>query len=522
MDLMIIAVTFLSGLFMLRFQLPPLIGFLGAGFALNAAGYTSTPMIQDFADLGVTLLLFTIGLKLDVKSLLKKEIWLGTSIYSLSITAIFTLCLLGFKSLGFSVFENLNLSNLALIGFALSFSSTVFAIKVLQEKGEMHATYATLSIGILIMQDIFAVVFLTITSGKMPGIEALILLTLPLFRPLLFKCLDRADHGEVLVLFGFFLALVMGAGLFNEVGIKADLGALILGMLMASHPRASEMAKSLFNLKELFLVCFFINIGLSEHPTVEGFLIALLLLLLLPLKGVLYGVIISAFNFRPRTALFTSVTLFNYSEFGLIVGGVAYKMGMMPGSVLVGIAIAVSLSFVIAAPLNSFSHQLYLFAAKRFDELKPEQIEIKNQPIDLADASILILGMGRIGSSAYDELIGDYPHKILSIEAREDTVKVHQEKGRNILHGDATDPDFWSQILSITHIEIILMAMPNSHANTTAIEEIKNMGYKGKIAAIVRYEDELTELESLGVNAVYNIYLEAGSGFARHVKEQLL
>lgn len=522
MDLVIIAVAFLSGFIMLHFHMPPLIGFLATGFALNALGYASTPVIQSFADLGVTLLLFTIGLKLDVRSLLNKEIWLGASLHNLLTTAIFTLCLLGIKALGLSVFADLGLNDLALIAFALSFSSTVFAIKALQEKGEMNATYGTLAIGTLIMQDIFAVLFLTIISGKTPDISAVILFALPLARPLLFKCLDRAGHGEVLVLYGIFLALVVGAGLFNAVGVKADLGALILGMLMAGHPRASEMAKSLFNLKELFLVCFFINIGLSEQPTTEGLLIALLLLLLLPLKGMLYYLIFTTFNFRPRTALFASVTLFNYSEFGLIVGGIAYNMGLMPGNMLVAIAIAVSLSFVLAAPLNTFSHKLYVVASKRFAEPIPEKINSNDQVIDLGKASIMILGMGRIGAGAYDELEKDFPNNVLGIEAREDTVKLHQDNAKNVIHGDATDPDFWSRVISSKHIKLILLAMPNSHANTTAMGEITDIGFTGKVAAIARYEDELKELELLGIDAAYNIYLEAGSGFARHVKEQLL
>ncbi|WP_407330882.1 cation:proton antiporter [Enterovibrio sp. 27052020O] len=522
MDLAIIAVAFFSGFIMLRCHMPPLVGFLIAGFGLHAAGFTSTPLIQTLADLGVTLLLFTIGLKLDVKSLLNKEIWFGATLHNVMTTALFSLCLLGFKAVGLSAFAGLALNDIVLVAFALSFSSTVFAIKALQEKGEMNATYGTLAIGVLIMQDIFAVIFLTIASGKVPGIEALLLFALPLVRPLFFKILDRVGHGEVLVLYGVFLALVAGAGFFDAVGVKADLGALILGMMMAAHPRASEMAKSLFNLKELFLVCFFLNIGLSEQPTLQGLMIALLLLLLLPLKGLLYYVIFNGFKFRVRTSLFATLTLFNYSEFGLIVGGIAYQMGIMPGSILVAIAIAVSLSFMLAAPLNTFSHKIYGAVSKRFPDPLPEKIHHNDQLINLGDASVVIIGMGRIGSGAYDELSQEYPEKVLGIEAREDSVANHRECGRNVIHGDATDPDFWSRVTSSRHIELILLAMPNSQANTLAMEQINQLGFNGKVAAIAKYVDELEQLKALGVNEAYNIYNEAGAGFARHVKDQLL
>ncbi|PML80900.1 cation:proton antiporter family protein [Enterovibrio norvegicus] len=522
MDLIIIAVAFVSGFLMLRCHMPPLVGFLVAGFGLHAAGYASTPLIQTLADLGVTLLLFSIGLKLDVKSLLNREIWLGASVHNVLTTAVFTLCLLVFKTLGLSAFSALALNDIVLIAFALSFSSTVFAIKALQEKGEMNATYGTLAIGVLIMQDIFAVVFLTATSGKVPGVEALVLFALPLLRPVLFRLLDKVGHGEVLVLYGIFLALVAGAGLFDAVGMKADLGALILGMMMAGHSRASEMAKSLFNLKELFLVCFFLNIGLSEQPTVEGFIIAILFMLILPLKGLLYYGVFNSFKFRVRTSLFASLTLFNYSEFGLIVGGIAYKMGFMPGSILVALAIAVSLSFVLAAPLNTFSHKIYTYASARFRDPNPEKIHHNDQLIDLGHSSIVILGMGRIGSGAYDELAAAFPGKVLGIEARDESVVLHKEAGRHVIQGNATDPDFWSRVTSSQHIELILLAMPHSQANTIAMEQIHQLGFNGKVAAIAKYSDELALLKSLGVDEAYNIYCEAGAGFARHVKDQLI
>ncbi len=522
MDLEIIAVAFLLGYIALRCHMPPLVGFLVAGFALHAWGYTTTPLIEGLANIGVTLLLFTIGLKLEVKSLLNKEIWLGASLHNGLTTLLFTLCLLGFKWLGIGLFSGLETDDLMLIGFALSFSSTVFAIKALQEKGELNATYGTLAIGILIMQDIIAVVFLTIMSGKIPGIEALLLFALPLIRPALFRLLDMAGHGEVLILYGIFLALVAGAGLFDSVGMKADLGALILGMLMSGHERSSELAKSLFNLKEVLLVCFFLNIGLSEQPTMQGLSLALLLLLLLPLKGLLYYLIFSGFKFRVRTSLFASLTLFNYSEFGLIVGGIAYKMEMIPGSVLVGIAIAVSLSFVIASIFNRLSHRIYAWAAPHLKDPVIDNIHVNDQLIDLGDAHVIVLGMGRIGTGAYDELEIDFPGKVLGIEARDDSVQEHQNSGRNVIHGDATDGDFWSRITRSKQLELILLTMPNSQANIISMEQINQFGYKGKIAAIVKYEDERAQLEQLGVDAAYNIYREAGTGFAHHVRDQVL
>ncbi|HAS62797.1 MAG TPA: potassium transporter Kef [Vibrio sp.] len=521
MELILITAAFAAGFLSLKCNLPPLVGFLLAGFGLNALGYSTNDTIITLADLGVTLLLFTIGLKLDIKTLLSQEIWAGATVHNLLSTALFSVALLLLKVLGVSTIASMNLEQIVLLGFALSFSSTVFAVKSLQEKGEMNATYGTLAIGILVMQDIFAVIFLTASTGKLPEWYAVALFALPLLRPLFYKLLDWVGHGEMLVLFGIFFALVVGAGLFELVGIKADLGALILGMLLAGHKKASELSKSLFNLKELFLVCFFLNIGLSEQPTMTGFALALLFLLLLPLKGVLYFLVLNAFKFRVRTSLLASLSLFNFSEFGLIVSGLAFKMGWMSGDILVALAIAVSISFVIAAPINRKGHDLYQRSGRWLKEHAAEKLHQRDQLINPGCAQVLILGMGRIGTGAYDELISRYGKICLGIEVREEAANVHQALGRNVIEGDATDPDFWERILDTANVKLVLLAMPHHQGNQTALEQLQLRNYQGQIAAIAEYQDQIDTLIENGVDAAFNIYNEAGSGFAGNVCEQL-
>ncbi|MBD1559132.1 cation:proton antiporter [Vibrio sp. S9_S30] len=521
MELIFISVAFLAGFAALKCNLPPLVGFLLAGFALKAFGYESNDTITALADLGVTLLLFTIGLKLDVKTLLAKEIWLGATVHNIISTTFFTTALLLLKTLGVSTLSSIGLEQLVLLGFALSFSSTVFAVKSLQEKGEMNATYGTLAIGILVMQDIFAVVFLTASTGKIPEWYAVALFILPLLRPLFFKALDWVGHGEMLVLFGIFFALVVGAGLFHIVGMKPDLGALIMGMILAGHKKASELSKSLLNLKELFLVCFFLNIGLAEEPTLTGLSLAILFMLLLPVKGILYFFTINFFKFRVRTSLLASLTLFNYSEFGLIVGGLAYKMGWLPGDILVSIAIAVSISFVLAAPITRAGHEIYQRSAKWLKEAAAEKLHAKDQLINPGHAQVLILGMGRIGTGAYDELRTRYGKISLGVEVRSDAAANHRFQGRNVIEGDATDPDFWERILDTANVKLVLLAMPHHLGNQLALNQLQRKKFKGQIAAIAEYSDQLEELTELGVDAAFNIYNEAGSGFARHVCEQL-
>ncbi|WP_341658853.1 cation:proton antiporter family protein [Vibrio sp.] len=521
MELVLLSAAFLAGFVSLKCHLPPLVGFLLAGFALHGFGFESNETIVTLADLGVTILLFSIGLKLDVKTLLSKEIWAGATLHNLFSTALFCAALFCLKFLGISSLASMSPEQLLLLSFALSFSSTVFAVKTLQEKGEMNATYGTIAIGILVMQDIFAVIFLTASTGKIPHWYAIILFALPLLRPLFYKVLDWVGHGEMLVLFGIFFALVVGAGLFKFVGMKPDLGALILGMLLAGHSKASELSKALFNLKELLLVCFFLNIGLSVQPTMTGLALALLFLILLPIKGILYFTVLNAFKFRVRTSLLASLSLFNFSEFGLIVGGLAFKLGWLSSDLLVALALAVSISFIIASPLNRKGHELYRRSGHWLKEHAAESLNNRDKLINPGNAQVLILGMGRIGTGAYDEIVTRYGKVSLGIEVREDAAEEHQQEGRNVIAGDATDPDFWERIIDTANVKLVLLAMPHHQGNQIALEQLKQRGFSGQTAAIAAYSDQIESLLEEGVDAAFNVYREAGTGFARHVCDQL-
>ncbi|MBB3701018.1 cation:proton antiporter [Flammeovirga yaeyamensis] len=516
--IIIILSAFIAGYVALKLKFPPLVGFLLTGFLLHYFGIDDTTQIKQLADLGVTLLLFTIGLKLDIKMLIGKHIWLSSLIHNLLSSLYFVAALWALQWMGLSILQDLEIMQLVLIAFALSFSSTVFAIKTLQDKGVMNAVYGSLAIGVLVMQDIFAVVFMTVSSGKIPEVWALLLFTLPLIRPLFFRILDTVEHGEMLVLFGVFMALVVGAGLFSIVGLKADLGALVMGVMMSSHKKASELSKALFNIKELLLVCFFLDIGLTASVTLNALLFAIALVILLPIKGWLYFQVFDRFNFRVRTSVFGSLMLMNYSEFGLIVGGLAYKMGWLPGEMLVSIAIAVSLSFLISAPINNWSNEVYLGLSQFKSE--SSRLNTMDKMIDIGKAKVLVVGMGRIGSGVYDEMQKQFGDVVLGIEVNDHTVDKQKTEGRNVIQGDAVDSDFWERLKSLNNITLIFFAMPHHHANELGAKQLYKQNFKGMSTAIVEYADQVAPLKEIGVNAVFNVYREAGKGFALHAIEE--
>ncbi len=518
-----ILVAFILGFIAYRLKLPPMLGYLVAGFALQPFGVEGTDMLDNIADLGIIILLFTIGLKLQVKSLFKPEIWAGATGHMAVTVVLFGFLIFGLSSLAFSAFSGLDFNICMLLAFALSFSSTVFAVKVLEEKGEMSSLHGRVAIGVLIMQDIFAVVFLTLTTGKVPSLWAIpLVIGLVLCRPILHKILNKVGHRELLLLFSVFLALGLGAGLFEKVQLKPDLGALILGMLIAGHPKASEMSDSLLSFKDLFLVGFFLDIGLAGTPTLQSLGIAGLLLLAIPFKVALFFYLFTKFKLRTRTAILTAFALANYSEFGLLVGSIGVSNGWLDTSWLTTLAIALSLSFLAASPLNRYAHQIYERYSNKLKRYETEERHPNDQPLDTGNAQIVVFGMGRVGSAAYDSMRERYGNIVIGVDQQKIKVTEHLNAGRNVLHGDAKDIDFWARIKMTKRennpIKLVMLAMPDHNANMQAITELSKAEFTGMIAATAQFDDEVDELKQAGATA-FNFYAEAGYGFANHTSK---
>ena len=520
MDPLWLLMALILGLFAQQMRLPPMIGFLLAGFVLHTLGVEGNSVLQKFADVGVTLLLFTIGIKLRIRNLLAAEVWVSASAHMTLVILLACSFLLLPGVMGFAWFGTLDWQSATVIAFALSFSSTVFVVKTLEERGEMKSRHGQVAIGILIIQDLIAVGFLTLATDKSPTPWAIALLALPLARPLLNHFMNRSGHGEMLVLFGMFMA-IGGGELFKLVGMKAGLGALIFGVLLSGQHKSTELSKVLLGYKDLFLTGFFLSIGISALPNSSDLLIAAtLVLIFLPLKVLLYFLILTSLRLRAHTAYLSSTALANYSEFGLIVTAVGISENLIDNQWLVIIAMALTFSFAIGSVINSNANSLYAtfeHYLRRFESSQRLPIDIAP---DLGDAEILIAGMGRVGSGAYKSMHETFGNKVLGIDSDTDCIKHHEHSGYNIILGDIENTDFW-QAVNIDNLRLIMLAMPTTSSMQQAIQLLNGAGYKGVIAAVAKHEDDRKKLKASGVHATFNFYAEAGAGFAEHVRREL-
>ncbi|MEM1411271.1 MAG: cation:proton antiporter [Pseudomonadota bacterium] len=518
-DVAWIGIAFVLGSVARRVGLPPLIGFLATGFLLQASGMVSGDMLDKLADLGITLLLFTIGLKLNLRTLVRPEVMAVTLLHMGLAIAAFALLLLGLATLGLSMVAGLSLEQALLLGFALSFSSTVFVAKALEERGDMASLHGRIAISILIVQDLVAVVFLAGSTGQWPSPFALILLGLIPLRPLLGRLMEQAGHGELMVLLGLLLALG-GAELFEIVGLKGDLGALVIGILVAGHAKAEELSKTMLGFKDLFLLGFFLSIGQAGIPDLTMLGMALLLTPLVLVKSAGFFLLMTAFRLRARTSLLASLNLSNYSEFGLIVAAIGVSNGWIGTEWLVTLALALTLSFTLAAPLSAASNKYYDRHRAGLMRFERERRVPDERPVDLSGARVAIIGMGAVGSGTYDAMVHAVGDHVIGIDTNPEVVRKQQDAGRRMIEGDPSDVDFWLRLTGNTSLELIMLTLPRSQTTQAVIEELRFTGFAGRIAATARYPDQEAGLLNAGATMVFNTATEAGVGFAAHVLDE--
>ncbi|MEZ5564686.1 MAG: cation:proton antiporter [Gammaproteobacteria bacterium] len=499
-----IAAAFALGLLARQIGLPPLVGFLSAGFLLNAAGIERVPGLEEIAHVGVLLLLFSVGLKLRIQHLIRAEVW-GVALLQFGV-AVLAIVRPWSGRAGFTVPVTLVLAG------TLAFSSTVLAAKILEERREIRGFHGRVIIGILIVQDIIAIGILSINdSGTLTWTAGLALL-LPLTQPVLRKLLDLAGHGVLLVLLGGLLAIGLGGYGFEAIGLSGELGALLIGMILANHSRAVELSDSLWGMKELFLVGFFLSIGLTGLPDMHTLELAAIPIVLLPLKVLLFFFLLLAFGLSARTGFLAGVSLATYSEFGLIVMAGAVERELVPIEWEAATAIAIAVSFAIAAPLNRYAHDIYAVLERflRFFERRSRHPD--EEPISLGRAEVVVVGMGRVGTGAYNH-VREMGLKVVGLDSDLGKVKRHLSEGRRVVYADAEDPLLWHR-LHLDKVKVVMLAVPDMEAKVAACEQLRRRDFAGLISATYVWADEQQPILTAGADVTYNYFAEAGVGLA--------
>jgi len=202
-------------------------------------------------------------------------------------------------------------------------------------------------------------------------------------------------------------------------------------------------------------------------------------------KSTLFLFLMTRFRLRARTSLLAALNLNNYSEFGLIVIAIGVANGWLGPEWLVVVAVALSVSFIIAAPLVAADDSLYGRFRDRWTWFQREPRLPDDDYLDTQSATIAVFGMGRVGTGAYDTMREKFGETVIGVDFNHDGVRRHREAGRNVLHGDPSDADFWEKVDADHRIELVMLALPNLVANLDALAQLRRVDFKGRVTATV-------------------------------------
>jgi hypothetical protein len=180
-------------------------------------------------------------------------------------------------------------------------------------------------------------------------------------------------------------------------------------------------------------------------------------------------------------------------------------------------AIALALSFLVAAPFCRKAELFYDKLSSWLHGFETPGYHPDDLPVHFAGERIAIFGMGRVGLAAYNVLENRFPRHVIGFDRDAAQVESHRSADRNVVLADATDSDFWERVQLKDGIDLVILAMPKHSANLHAAETVRRHGYKGVVAAVAKFDDEVKELKAMGVDTAFDLYSEAGAGFANHV-----
>ena len=529
--LLVLAAT--AGFVGLLLRQPLIVSFIAVGIIAGPSVLDiarSDEHIDLLAELGIAVLLFLVGLKLDLNLVRTLgPVALMTGLGQVAFTTVFGF-LIGL-GLGFEVITSLY------IAVALTFSSTIIIVKLLSDKREIDSLHGRIALGFLIVQDLVVVLAMIILSAVgvgaaadsavtdvllVFGYGAVMLVAVGLFiRFLADPLVERLSRApELLVSFAIGWAALLAA-LGHYLGFGKELGGLLAGVSLASTPFREAIAARLASLRDFLLLFFFIALGASLDLSVLGAsIMAAMVFSLFVLIGnpLIVLAIMGAMGYRKRTGFLAGLTVAQISEFSLIFMAMGVSLGHVAGEAM-GLVTLVGLITIAASTyMITYSHQLYAVLEPVlgvFERPSAGREEDAWQP-KTKGYDIVVFGLGRYGLAIAKQLRASGLN-VLGVDFNPVAVRHARELDFNTLFGDATDPEFLLH-LPLTHARWVILAVPEHETGLThddprrsLIRSLKDMNYQGQIA-VAAYSDEAAEaLRAVGSDIVFMPFRDAAS-----------
>ncbi|MFN4089010.1 MAG: cation:proton antiporter [Alphaproteobacteria bacterium] len=528
----LLALASVAGLAAVLLRQPLIVAFIIVGLLAGPSllGITrSLEYVDLLADIGIALLLFLVGLKLDLELVRTLgRVALATGLGQVAFTSIvgFFICL----ALGLTPVEA------AYVAVALTFSSTIIIVKLLSDKREIDALHGRIALGFLIVQDIAVVVAMLALSAIGVGAAAdnagrEILTTLAsaaaaIFGIALFMrfAAERllallARVPELLTTFAIAWAVLLAA-LGDWSGIGMELGGLLGGVSLASTSYREAVAARLSSLRDFLLLFFFIGLGTRLDLSVLGAQIeASIILSLFVLIGnpLIVLLIMGWMGYRKRTGFLAGLTVAQISEFSLIFMAMGVSLGhvgpeMMALVTLVGLVTIGTSTYMIV-----YSQRLYSLLEPLlwpFERRVAHRESADDKPDDSRPHEVILFGLGRYGLQIARGL-RNADITVLGVDFNPEAVQAAQAEGFAAVYGDAADPEF-PATLPLNRAKWVVTGIPPREVGPTHLDPraalvraLRDSGFRGRIAVTSDRPDLTDRLQAEGADLVLSPLADA-------------
>lgn len=483
-------------------------------------------ILEGLAEIGITLLLFMVGLDLDISQL--KRIGKAAVFAGLG-QVVFT------AGIGYVIASLLGLAPIPAlyVALALTFSSTIIVVKLLSEKKDMQSLYGKLAVGIFLVQDIAAIFILillagisgnsslgdlgitdvwqsiVLTLGKAFMVGVIVVALSRVVFPKLIQSLMKSD--ELLLLFSLAWALGLAAFFTSPwIGFNAAIGGFVAGLALANTGAHYQISGRIKPIRDFFIVIFFIVLGsqlvVSDITAAIWPSIVLALFVLIG-NPVIVTIILSFMGYKVRTSFMTGVTVAQISEFSLILMALGLAAGHVNETEVTIVTLVGITTIAISSYGILYSNKLYswlMTVTLGWLESKGKHSSGRDQE-HLGDTvynkHIVLVGANRLGGNLASRLRKHKDEQFIIIDFNPDVVSHYRAQGVAAVCGDIADP-YIQEVASINTARLVIATIPDYHDTQTLVESIQQLKRKPKLIITANDEDEALELYKAGADYV--------------------
>jgi len=511
---------------------PLIVSFLAVGLIAGPSLLDivhSEEQIELLSELGIAILLFLVGIKLDVK--LIRSIG-GVSILTGLGQVVFT-SLIGYF-LGLAI--GLDHITSLFVAIALTFSSTIIIVKLLSDKREIDSLHGQIALGFLIVQDLVVVMAMialaaigigtghgdangaSIMQVALSGL-ALLAFVVVFVRYIANPLTEQlAKAPELLVIYAIAQATLFAA-IGDQVGLGKEVGGLLAGVSLASTPYRESIAARLAPLRDFLLLFFFIALGASlDLSLLSAHIPGAIIFSAFVLIGnpLIVLAIMGAMGYRKRTGFLAGLTVAQISEFSLIFVAMGISLGHVQQDVLGLVTLVGIVTIAASTYMITYSHRLYALFEPLLGVFERANTP-REQPAEYQAGDyyqVVILGLGRLGTAIATRL-SDKGIKVLGLDFNPSIIKRCRALGLDTEYGDVTDAEFVAE-LPLGRAQWIVFTIPHHHTGLasedirkTIMQLARPTGFTGQFATMSQSKAETEELELLGVDLVLEPFQDA-------------